>query len=183
MDHTAEDIRQLRKSRKLTVRELANRIDRSAGFVSQLERGRSKPTMKDIYALAEALDVTVAWFVQNNIATNPKEQGKIVRRNQRRKIETNNLVTEILSPRLGDQVEFMQTTYEPMASTESKNIEHLGIETGLVLSGELEMWLDGEYFYLSPGDSYSVNLNQPHHSQNPSSTEKTVLVWTVTYEK
>ncbi|WP_204280716.1 helix-turn-helix domain-containing protein, partial [Serratia marcescens] len=38
-----EEIRRLRRSRGLRVTELAARIDRSVGFVSQIERGLSKP--------------------------------------------------------------------------------------------------------------------------------------------
>eukprot|EP01031_Cornospumella_fuschlensis_P013170 gene13170-16102_t len=55
-------IRDLRKHKNLTLGELAARIDRSVGFLSQVERGLSRPTVADLTAISEALGVPTTYF-------------------------------------------------------------------------------------------------------------------------
>lgn len=43
-------IHDLRKFKNLTLGELAERVDRSVGFLSQVERGVSRPTVADLTA-------------------------------------------------------------------------------------------------------------------------------------
>ena len=77
----------------------------------------------------------------------------------------------------------MQTTYKPGSGTEPKQVDQPGIETGLVISGRLDMWIEGEHYVLAEGDSYSVQLSESFYSRNTSTKDDTVLVWTVTYVK
>ena len=49
-------LRSLRKSHTLSQDDLARAIERSSGYVSLLERGAS-PTIADVLAIADALDV------------------------------------------------------------------------------------------------------------------------------
>ena len=55
-------IRDLRKFKGLTLGELAQRIGRSVGFLSQVERGVSRPTVADLTAISEELGVSTAYF-------------------------------------------------------------------------------------------------------------------------
>ena len=43
-----DDIRALRKARGTTLKELAARLDRSVGWLSQLERGQTTPSVRDL---------------------------------------------------------------------------------------------------------------------------------------
>jgi transcriptional regulator with XRE-family HTH domain len=173
-------IRELRHRRLMTVRTLAAGIDRSAGYVSQVERGLSLPSVKDLYAIANALDVPVSWFLDDSEPANTDERGVVLRHDKRRRTEADGLVTEVLSPRLDQGVEFMQTTFLPGAGTVELEVDQPGIETAVVLSGRLDLWVEGRHFALGVGDSYAVRLNQPHRSRNPSASEPTLLIWTVT---
>ena len=47
------EIRDLRKARGLTLEDLAGRIGRSVGYVSQVERGISPLTIPNLKAIAE----------------------------------------------------------------------------------------------------------------------------------
>lgn len=51
-----------RKNRQLSQAELAERIDRTADAVSQLERGVSLPSFETLERLAKALDVPIRDF-------------------------------------------------------------------------------------------------------------------------
>jgi len=56
---------------------------------------------------------------------------------------------------------------------------HKAREAGVILEGQLEMWIGGECFLLRQGDSYTFLSSTPHWSRNPGNTE-TRFVWVVT---
>src|SRR3712207_8471668 len=51
----ASRLRQARLRAGITVRELARQLGVSASFVSQLENGKSQPSVSTLYALAQCL--------------------------------------------------------------------------------------------------------------------------------
>ena len=61
-DSLGRDLRALRKSRGLTLVDVATALDRSVGWMSQVERDLSEPTMTEIKSLADILDVSVSTF-------------------------------------------------------------------------------------------------------------------------
>lgn len=54
-----DHLRELRKSNKLTLRNLAEATGLSVSYMSDIERGRTSPSLKTLEALAEALGVSV----------------------------------------------------------------------------------------------------------------------------
>ena len=54
-----EQIRDLRKIRTLTLQGLADKISRSVGYVSQIERNISDVSIPVLKEIAEALDVNI----------------------------------------------------------------------------------------------------------------------------
>lgn len=61
-DRVALRIRTIRKRRGLTQEALAEKIDRTADAVSQLERGKSLPSFETLERLARALGVPIRDF-------------------------------------------------------------------------------------------------------------------------
>lgn len=57
-----EKIRNLRKQKNLTQEELGERTDLTKGYISQLERGLSSPSMDTFFAIIEVLGVTPEQF-------------------------------------------------------------------------------------------------------------------------
>ena len=96
------DVRALRKSRNLTLNELALKISRSVGYLSQVERGLSSPSIDDLRAISATLDVPTSWFFVND-TIDETERGLVVRGNARRALGTqeSGIVEELLSPDLG----------------------------------------------------------------------------------
>lgn len=181
IENVGELVRELRLLQKISLRTLAKRIDRSPAFISQLERNISKPSLKDIYAIAGVLNRPVSYFLQDVPLGPPEEKGHIIRKKHRRSMESQGIITEILSPKLSKGVDFNQTTFLPLARTEQKKYDQPGFETGVLVSGQLQMHFDGRQFDLDTGDSYSFRVDEPHFSINPSPDHPAVLVWTVTY--
>lgn len=58
-------MRAIRTAKKIGVRELARRIDRSHGFICNLEAERSYASTETLEAIAVAMDVPVAAITRN----------------------------------------------------------------------------------------------------------------------
>lgn len=174
------EIRDLRKARGMTLEDLAARIGRSVGYVSQVERGLSPLTIPNLKAIAEVLGVGVNWFFR---AENPQpgdEQGLIVRREYRSRLDFpgTGVTEELLSPHLNGMFEMILGTFQPGAETGDAKYAVTGEEGGMVLSGEIELILDGVSHRLRAGDSFTFPLSAPHKSRNPTNEIATVL-WIV----
>ena len=59
LDSLGADLRSLRKSRGLTLSDLAEAVGKSVGWLSQVERDLSEPSINDLRDLAKALDIHV----------------------------------------------------------------------------------------------------------------------------
>ena len=171
------DLRALRKSRNITLSELALILGRSVGFISQIERGLSTPTINDLRLLAEAYDVPVSWFFMFEDGDND-EREFIVRAGSRRTLGTveHGIVEELLSPDLGGSFEMFRTVLEP-GSERDELIYRKTEEAGYIASGLFDLWIEGRLFQLKTGDSFRFD-NKSQRWRNPG-TEKTVIIWVV----
>ncbi len=171
------DIRALRKSRDLTLQELALIIGRSVGFISQIERGLSTPSINDLRTLAKAFDVPVSWFFVVNEVPD-KEREFIVRAGSRRALGTteDGIVEELLSPDLGGSFEMFRSVLEPGAEL-SEPVLRKTEEAGYIVSGAIDLWIGSRLFQLKAGDSFRFE-NKPYRWRNPGK-EKTVIIWVV----
>lgn len=67
-------IKDLRKSKKITQLELAEKIGSSKTTVSSWERGANKPTVENIQAISVALNIPITYFFDNNVDYNFSEK-------------------------------------------------------------------------------------------------------------
>lgn len=179
-DHSAalgRDLRALRKSRGLTLNDLATSIGRSVGFLSQIERGLSAPSIRDLRTLANAFDVPVSWFFLTEDG-DELEREFIVRGDARRSLGTTEegLIEELLSPDLGGAFEMFRSVIEPrteMAEFSLRSAE----EAGYLVSGEIDLWIDDNKFSLKAGDSFRFD-HKPCRWHNKGDVQA-VLIWVV----
>ena len=62
-------IKEARKMQKLTQEQLAERLDISVEFVSQIERGMKLPSMHVFIKLIEALNVSADYLLRDFVST------------------------------------------------------------------------------------------------------------------
>ncbi len=181
IDATAQalgnDVRGLRKSHGFTLNELALKIGRSVGFVSQVERGISSPSIDDLRSIAAAFDVPTSWFFTTE-NQNDNELGIIVRADARRALGTreSGIVEELLSPDLGGSYEMFRSEFRPGAEMKNEVFRETE-EAGYVVRGSLDLWIDGVHFELKAGDSFRFD-HKPYRWKN-AGTEPTVIIWVV----
>lgn len=174
-------IRDLRRIKGVTLAGLASRIARSIGYISQVERGKSAITISALQEIADALGVQIAWFFHAQAQVPPGEAGFIVRKANRRKLDFpgTGVHEELLSPNLSGELELILTTFEPGSSTGDRDRVRRGEEAGLVLSGTLDLMVDGKRVRLAEGDSFAFTRSGPHRCANPGK-EKAVVLWVIT---
>jgi len=175
-----EQIRGLRNARDWTLREVSMRSGLSVGYLSLVERNRANPSIKALHDIARTLGVNVSWFFPHAGAGPEIEQKYIVRGGRRRALNfALGITDELLSPNLSGQLELIRSRFEPGASSGSEPYTHKGEEAGLVISGELELWIGDEHFLLRAGDSFSFSSMTPHRYRNPGDHE-TIVIWAIT---
>ncbi len=171
------DLRSLRKAREMTLQELADQLGRSVGWLSQVERDKSEPSITDLRHIAAALDVSISMLFGQSAAP-VEEQGYIVRKSTRRAIGGGEagLVEELLSPDLTDDFEMVHSTFAPH-SDPGETITRPTQEVGYVISGQLDLEIGGRQFTVGPGDSFRIR-GEPHRWSNPYNKEA-VAIWVI----
>ncbi|MBT5562049.1 MAG: cupin domain-containing protein [Rhodospirillaceae bacterium] len=173
-------VRDLRKAKGLTIPQLAAKVGRSTGWLSQVERNISPVTIPNLKLISDALAVQITWFFQGNAVAAEDERDFIVRKDTRRQLRYTGtgVSEELLSPNLGRQIEMLMTTLEPGAST-GEPYSRKGEEGGYVVSGVLELTVAGNTQTLATGDSFAFESHLPHTCHNPGDVP-TAVVWVVT---
>ena len=173
-------VREMRLARELTLDQLSGLTGLSTGFLSQVERGLSRPSIDAARTMAQALGVTIGWFFQASSQAEGKEGAYVVRAPSRRKLAFESGITdELLSPHLGGELETLLCRIPAGAASGPEPYTHRGEEAGFVLEGELELWIDDDRFLLATGDSFGFPSAKPHRFRNPGRREA-VVVWVIT---
>ncbi|NIA70925.1 helix-turn-helix domain-containing protein [Pelagibius litoralis] len=171
------DLRALRKTKGLTLSELALQVGRSVGYLSQIERGLSELSIGDLRKLAESLDAPLSWFFVHE-GVPAEERGVVVRSSARRSIGSMaaGLTEELLSPDLGGAFEVIRSLFEPGAELSEAQARE-SEETGYVISGELDLWIGAQQFRVSAGDSFRID-HEPYRWRNPGRVRAEVI-WVI----
>lgn len=171
------DIRALRKSRGLTLTALAEVLGRSVGWLSQVERDKSEPSISDLREIAAALGVPMSFLFAHSSAP-ADEQGYVVRAGTRRPMggDEEGLVEELLSPDLTDDFEMVHSTFAPRTAMQTP-AHRPTQEVGYMLFGKLDLEIGGRRFTVGPGDSFRIK-HQPYQWSNPYA-EPAVAIWVI----
>nr|WP_303626453.1 cupin domain-containing protein [Roseovarius sp. M141] len=171
------DLRALRKARGVTLADLVQRLGRSVGWLSQVERDLSEPSVADLRGIAAALDVPLSLLFAHSGA--PKDEaGYIVRRNARRPIGAGKpgLTEELVSPDLTDDFEMVHSTFQPGARAAGPHTRPTQ-EVGYMLSGRLDLTIAGRRFAVGAGDSFRIR-GEPFDWHNPYDIPA-VAIWVI----
>lgn len=171
------DMRSLRKTRGLTLVELAAALGKSVGWLSQIERDITTPRMRDVQQIAQVLDVPMSLFFGTQ-STPEAERGVIVRADTHRTVGVydSGLVERLLSPDLTDSFEVIHSTFQP-GSSRDEDIRRETQELAYIVSGTLDIWIDQVPFTVSEGDSFRLR-GQSYRWSNPYK-HPAIAVWVI----
>ena len=172
-------IRDLRRSKEMSLEVVAARTDLSIGFISQIERGLSSPSLRVLATLADVLGVGIAAL----FGATPKDDGAggVVTREVQRaelKLWRTGISKQLLSPAGSEsRLNLFLVHLEPGGNTGDEFYTHDGEEAGLVLQGEMTLTVDTETWTLKQGDSFRFASRRPHRFSNPARDAKAMVLW------
>ncbi|MFD2473451.1 helix-turn-helix domain-containing protein [Amycolatopsis silviterrae] len=169
-DKIGPALRQARLARGLSLRGVASAAGISASLLSQVENGKSQPSVSTLYSLVSHLGVSLDDLLGlgGSQAVAPVETGQpeVVQRGADNPVleMANGVRWERLAVGPGTAADALLVTYEPGAASaaDRKLMRHSGIEYAYLLSGELTLLLDFERHDIRAGDSLCFDSTRPH---------------------
>jgi transcriptional regulator with XRE-family HTH domain len=156
-------IRQRRQARGLTLKKLGSACALSHPFLSQVERGLARPSVETLAAIADALDTTVAALTaptpRANVSFIPREGGRRAPADGEPRPNGAWVVRETVDNT--SLIEAFELTFEA-ETWHSEVMSHEGEEFIYMISGRLEIDVDGSTYVLRPGDALAFDGTQPH---------------------
>jgi len=183
------ELRRIREAKKLSLRSVATSVGVSASLLSQVETGKTQPSVSTLYALVNHLGVSLDGLMGQHRPSisdhvTPKKPSShggsngsngstsvVQRAPENPVIEMENGVTwERLADGGSDVADPLIVTYAPGAasSLDDKLMRHSALEYGCIVEGELMLKIDFEEYVLTPGDSFCFDANRPHMYKNHS---------------
>lgn len=160
-----ERIRQFRRARQLTLRELADRAGISAGFLSEVERGHVNASISTLRRVSDELGVTLPdLFTDDEVA-----DVRILRKVARPVIEVSELSSKyLLSQKPLRNLEVYVAEFAPGASAGEPYVHGDAQELLIVTAGSATLELGGQTYVLDAGDSAEYRTSIPHSVHNRS---------------
>jgi transcriptional regulator with XRE-family HTH domain len=165
----AENLRQRRKARGLSLDDLARSSGVSRAALSQIETCKSNPTVGVLWKIAVGLGVPFAELIgapRSGAAVLRKGDAQVLRSADGR-FESRPLAPAGASP--------IVELYELRLSARSTHVSEAHApgthEVIVVLTGQLKIHVDGEVFELGTGDSIAFAADRTHSYENPTNSE------------
>jgi len=189
-DEVPRRIRAERERRKISVRELARRLDVSPSAISQIETGRARPSVATLYAIVSELGMSLDELFDHDVgrraaaAADDDDGGLgrlLVRASARETLDLGTGVRwERLTKNADPNVDFLYVTYDVggASSPDGQMMRHSGREYGVVLTGTLRVTVAFDSRDLGPGDSIWFESTSPHRLANAGS-EPVTAIWMV----
>lgn len=179
-------LRHERQNRGISLRKVAQELGVSASLISQIETGKTQPSVATLYAIASLLEVSVDELLGLELHRPPSSIRELPYLDVQRGPENpviemeNGVRWERLAMGRGGPADALLVTYEPGASSsiENKLMRHAGFEYALMLEGEITLQLEFDTYVVASGDSLHFDSSRPHMFVNKS-TERAVGVWFV----
>lgn len=166
-------IKRLRVRLGLTQEELAARTELTKGFISQLERDITSPSIATLMDILEALGTNVSEFFsdrEEDALTIYAAEDMFIKEDEAAGVSIRWLVTNAQK----NALEPILVTLSPGASTEPDD-PHEGEEFGYVLSGTISLVCGEQKHRVRRGDAFYFRPTRVHYLVNSGKTEGKVL--------
>lgn len=167
-------IKDLRMAYGLTQEELADRAELSKGFISQLERDLTSPSIATLEDILQCLGVSVSDFFAEERASQVvfKDEDYFEKEDN----ELFNKIEWIIPNAQKNTMEPIRLTLEAGGQTYPDN-PHEGEEFGYVLKGAATIHLGNEKIQVKAGESFYYTADKSHYL---TSRKGARLIWVST---
>ena len=164
-------LKELRILKGLTQEELADRAELSKGFISQLERDFTSPSIATLMDILQCLGTSIGEFFNET----PEEQIVFGKTDyfEKHDLELKNEIKWIIPNAQKNMMEPILLTLEPGGETYPDN-PHEGEEFGYVLQGNISIHIGSKTYKAKKGESFYFVSDKKHYL---SSKAGAVLIW------
>ncbi|MCC8059768.1 MAG: helix-turn-helix domain-containing protein [Clostridiales bacterium] len=164
-------LKELRVLKGLTQEELADRSELSKGFISQLERNLTSPSIATLTDLLQCLGTTLGEFFYES----PEEQIVFGKADYFEKYdnELHNTIQWIIPNAQKNVMEPILLTLQPGGSTYPDN-PHEGEEFGYILHGAVSIHIGSKIYKAKKGESFYFTPDKKHFIESKSGA---ALLW------
>ena len=166
-------IKRLRVRLGLTQEELAARTELTKGFISQLERDKTSPSIATLMDILEALGTNVSEFFSDREADEVvvfEAEDMFIKEDAEAGVRIRWLVANAQK----NALEPILVTLEPGASTQAQD-PHEGEEFGYVLSGSVTLVCGEQKHKVRRGDAFYFHPTGVHYLTNNGKRSGEVL--------
>lgn len=167
-------LKELRIANDLTLQELASRSELTKGFLSQVERNLTSPSISTLEDILEALGTDLATFFQE------EKEEKIIFHTQDFFVDENeNYKIEWIIPNAQkNEMEPILLTLNP--GQQSKMMEsHTGEEFGYVLKGNVALVKGNKKYKLKADETFYLSGKNAHYIENVGKSVAKII-WVTT---
>jgi transcriptional regulator with XRE-family HTH domain len=165
----AENLRQRRKARSMSLDDLARASGVSRAALSQIETCKSNPTVGVLWKIAVGLGIPFAELIgapRSGAAVLRRADSQLLRSSDGR-FESRPLTPAGASP----LVELYELRMSARSTHRSEAHAQGTHEVVVVLTGQLRLHVDQEVYELAAGDSIAFAADRPHAYENPAGAE------------
>ncbi|MDE6761925.1 MAG: helix-turn-helix domain-containing protein [Lachnospiraceae bacterium] len=165
-------LKTLRVAKGLTQEELADRSELSKGFISQLERDLTSPSIATLVDILQCLGTNLKDFF------NDEEEEQIVFKKEdyfeKTDEELGNKIEWIIPNAQKNEMEPIRLTLSPCGST-YPDLPHEGEEFGYVLSGNILIHIGSKCYKAKKGESFYFTPSGRHYIE--AGKNGAALIW------
>lgn len=162
-------IKRLRRQKRITIQELANRAAVSKGWISQIENGRTVPSLTVLVDIVKSLDVNLGQFFdeirlsgdRNPILVKRREEYESFEKEHAIGFHYHRILTRSIKSSTVDMVflELEEDADRPMVSTEAFEFKY-------IVRGKARFLFEDQEIELNAGDSVLFDGRQLHTPRN-----------------
>jgi len=166
-----ENIKRLRNANSLTQQELADRCELTKGYISQIERDLTSPSIATLTDMLECLGTDLGTFFSEAV------DGKIVFKEEDvfvKETDDNYIINWIIPNAQKNKMEPILVELDSYAKTKMDG-PHEGEEFGYILSGTIMLYYGSHAFKVKKGESFYFKTNKNHYIENTSKNTARVI--------
>jgi len=170
-------IRELRHARNLNIKQLSDIVECTPSLISQLERGKTDPSISMLKKIAEALNVNIVDFFMKGV----NDEDVVTQKDGRVDIQLKRWdarIQSLVKNTTNKKMQPFYTVIKPGGGSHGM-YSHEGEEFGYVLQGELALMLNDKLHKVRKDESFYFSSTIPHNWGN-SGKEDVVVIWVIT---
>ncbi len=165
-------MKELRIQYGLTQQELADRSELSKGFISQLERNLTSPSVGTLLDIIQCLGTTPAEFFADSEPEQIvfKQEDYFIKENE----DLHHMIKWVIPNAQKNAMEPVLITLSPHGTSEIY-LPHEAEEFGYVLKGSIRLYYGPRSYVIKQGESFYFHAGKKHYLENCGSREATIL--------